>query len=241
MRTRAAGPHAGTLAGGQPAACLQRSPRAGDDLRLWPSHRRPAIVAVMASTVRLRLFNSFVNPGVSTVVRHRPHGRLARAVGLLSYQGRVSGRSFTIPVEYAKDADGGYVIVPGEPEHKNWWKNFRTPVTVRFLAAGDQITGRAVLIAEPAERRDALAVYFRRFPAAARTHSLPRQNDGSFDQVGLGSLADRLAVIRISPQRLTKGRPAQVRRVTQATPTGPGTRGGCAGAPADLACLVGET
>ena len=149
--------------------------------------------------MRLRLFNNVVNPGMRTLVRHRPHGRLARAVALLSYQGTVSGRSFTIPVEYAKDADGRYVIVPGEPEHKNWWRNFRAPMTVRLLAAGNQITGRAELIAEPADRRDALAVYFQRFPAAARMQHLPQDNDGRFDQEKLDSLADLLVVIRVSP------------------------------------------
>lgn len=157
-----------------------------------------AIVAAMTSTVRLRLFNHIVNPGVRTLVRHRPHGRLARAVALLSYQGTVSGRSFTLPVEYAKDSGGRYLIVPGEPEHKTWWKNFRTPMTVGLLAAGSQITGQAELITEPAERRGALAAYFGRFPAAARMQHLPRQDDGRFDQEKLNSLADHLVVIRVS-------------------------------------------
>jgi deazaflavin-dependent oxidoreductase (nitroreductase family) len=166
------------------------------------------IVAFMTSTVRLRLFNHVVNPGMRTLIRHRPHGRMANAVALLSYQGRVSGRSFTIPVEYARDADGRYVIVPGEPEHKTWWKNFRTPMTVRVLAAGSQVTGQAELIAEPAERSDALAVYFRRFPAAARMQHLPRHDDGRFDQEKLTSLAEQLVVIRVSPSG-TNGQPGQ--------------------------------
>jgi len=173
-----------------------------------PASAGKGIVAYMTSTVRLRLFNNIVNPGVRTLVRHRPDGRLARAVALLSYQGRVSGRSFTIPVEYAKDADGRYVIVPGEPEHKAWWKNFRTPMTVRVLAAGSQVTGQAELIADSAERRDALAVYFRRFPAAARMQRLPRRDDGRFDQERLISLADHLVVIRVSPSS-TNGQPGQ--------------------------------
>ncbi|HEU5155904.1 MAG TPA: nitroreductase/quinone reductase family protein [Streptosporangiaceae bacterium] len=132
-----------------------------------------------------------------TVVRRRPHGRLARTVALLSYRGRVSGRSFTVPVEYAADAEGRYIVVPGDPEHKNWWKNFRVPMTVRFLAAGSDIVGHAALIEEPKERRDALEAYFRRFPMAARAHGLPRHGDGGFDSERLDALADRLVVVRI--------------------------------------------
>lgn len=69
----------------------------------------------MASTVRLRLLNQIFNPVVRTVVRRRPHGRLARAVAFPSYQGRVSGCSFTFPVEYAAglDALAGRLVVVG--------------------------------------------------------------------------------------------------------------------------------
>ncbi|HEX6469205.1 MAG TPA: nitroreductase/quinone reductase family protein [Streptosporangiaceae bacterium] len=150
----------------------------------------------MASTA-LRLLNHLLNPVVRTVVRRRPHGRLARAVGLLSYRGRVSGRSFTIPVDYAADGEGRYVVVPGDQEHKNWWKNFRQPMTVHFLVAGSDIAGRAALIEEPKERRSALEVYFRRFPSAARMQGLPRRGDGAFDSGRLDALAERLVVVRV--------------------------------------------
>lgn len=151
----------------------------------------------MASTLRLRLFNHVVNPVVRTAVRRRPHGRLAGAVALLSYRGRASGRSFTLPVVYAADTEGRYVVVPGEPEHKNWWKNFREPMPVHFLVAGSDIAGQAALIEDPKDCRDALETYFRRFPKSARIHDLPRNGDGTFDPERLDVLAGRLAVVRV--------------------------------------------
>jgi hypothetical protein len=91
-------------------------------------------------------------------------------------------------------------VVPGEPEHKNWWKNFREPTPVRFLAAGVDTDGWAVLIEAPEERRAALEVYFRRFPTAARVQGLTPNGDGTFDAGKLDALAARLPVVRVDRQ-----------------------------------------
>jgi len=121
----------------------------------------------MTRTAPPRLVNRMINPVVRTVVRRRPSGRLAGAVALLTYRGRRTGRTYTIPVEYARDAAGRYVIVPGGPEHKTWWRNLRTPAPVRLLVTGHEAAGRAELVADAGDLRGALAAYTRRFPAAA--------------------------------------------------------------------------
>src|SRR5215213_6396289 len=50
----------------------------------------------------------------------------------LRYTGRRTGREYTLPVEYARTADG-VVVRPQHPDGTAWWRNFRTaaPVTVR--------------------------------------------------------------------------------------------------------------
>jgi hypothetical protein len=145
--------------------------------------------------MKFQMFNHVVNPVVRSAVRHLPHGRLADVVALLTYRGPVSGRTFTIPVEYVAAGPSRFLIVPGEPEHKTWWRNFRHRTTVQFLVSGQELTGHAALLTEPAERRAALELYFERFPLAARAHHLTKQPDGGFDVLRLEELTDRLVVV----------------------------------------------
>lgn len=65
------------------------------------------------------------------------YGAAARAslVGL-QVRGRVSGRWYALPVQYAV-TPGGLVIKPGRAEGKTWWRNIdRVPTPVRVLREG---------------------------------------------------------------------------------------------------------
>lgn len=79
----------------------------------------------------------------------RPSG-LQRSLLGLGVRGRVSGRQYRFPVQYAV-APGGLAVVPGRPERKTWWHNIGTsatgvevlregvwaPASARLLEAGD--------------------------------------------------------------------------------------------------------
>jgi hypothetical protein len=72
-------------------------------------------------------------------------GRLVnRNIAMLTYSGRRSGRSFTIPVGYRRS--GGDVIIGANmPEAKTWWRNFLDdggPLTLHL--DGRQRGGHAV-------------------------------------------------------------------------------------------------
>ena len=49
--------------------------------------------------------------------------RLRRSVTLITYTGRRSGRTFSIPVAYSRRGDE-IEIVPNMPDAKTWWRNF---------------------------------------------------------------------------------------------------------------------
>lgn len=49
--------------------------------------------------------------------------------------GAVSGRPFTLPVQYAHH-EGGFVVLPGRPETKRWWRNLQEPAAVEILLGG---------------------------------------------------------------------------------------------------------
>jgi F420H(2)-dependent quinone reductase len=75
------------------------------------------------------------NAGVAALVRSPRWGRLAgRGIVLITYTGRRSGRTFTIPVSHRRKGDELTIGVEF-PDAKNWWRNFLGeggPVSVRL-------------------------------------------------------------------------------------------------------------
>ena len=115
----------------------------------------------------LRLLR-LANPVVRLVLRSPAHRLLDRSLMLLTYTGRRSGRTFTIPVLYAR-VEGGVLALAATPQAKQWWRTFRSgaaPVTLRIAGTVVQAQGR-LLAAE--EARHGLRIYLDRFPRAART------------------------------------------------------------------------
>ncbi|OBH53553.1 hypothetical protein A5686_09000 [Mycobacterium sp. E2479] len=75
------------------------------------------------------------NAPVAALANSRRFGRLIkRNITMLTYQGRRSGRTYSIPVAYRR-AGGDIVISVGMPEAKTWWRNFLDtggPLTLRL-------------------------------------------------------------------------------------------------------------
>lgn len=69
---------------------------------------------------------------------------LGRTVTVISYRGRRSGRTFTIPVAYRRNGDA-IDIAANMPDAKTWWRNFLgdgAPISLRL--DGENRTGHAV-------------------------------------------------------------------------------------------------
>src|SRR5688572_16569955 len=79
------------------------------------------------------------------ILRSRAHRLLSGSAVELVYTGRRSGRRITLPVQYAAGGDR-LVVVPQDPAHKTWWRNFQTtqPVTVRLRGRLRTGTARVV-------------------------------------------------------------------------------------------------
>jgi deazaflavin-dependent oxidoreductase (nitroreductase family) len=63
----------------------------------------------------------------------------------LRYTGRRSKRSYTLPVQYARDGER-LVVIPQGPESKTWWRNFLTPQPVRVRLKGHLHDGIARVV-----------------------------------------------------------------------------------------------
>jgi hypothetical protein len=90
---------------------------------------------------------------------------LSGSVLLVTYAGPHSGRSFTIPVLYARHGEA-LVTLAVAPERKRWWRAFRAGAAARLTVAGAALDVRGRLLSG-AEAHAALAVYLDRFPRAA--------------------------------------------------------------------------
>jgi len=62
-------------------------------------------------------------PVAAIATSPRLGARLRRSVTLITYTGRRSGRTFSIPVAYRRRGDE-IDIIPNMPDAKTWWRNF---------------------------------------------------------------------------------------------------------------------
>ncbi|MBW0091645.1 nitroreductase family deazaflavin-dependent oxidoreductase [Pseudonocardia sp. KRD-184] len=98
-----------------------------------------------------------VNAVVRPLVLSPRWGRLlAGSMTVVTYTGRRSGRTFTIPVAYRREGDDVTIRVE-LPDRKKWWRNFTgegAPLSVRL--GGVERAGHGV--ASRAGRRAVVAV-----------------------------------------------------------------------------------
>jgi F420H(2)-dependent quinone reductase len=76
-----------------------------------------------------------VNAVVRPLVTSPRWGRLVQgSMTVITYTGRRSGRTFSIPVGYKQEGDGVTIAVEF-PDQKSWWRNFTgdgAPILVRL-------------------------------------------------------------------------------------------------------------
>jgi hypothetical protein len=85
-----------------------------------------------------------INAPVAALANSRFGALLNRNIVMLSYTGRRSGRTFSIPVAYRRSGDE-VTITPNLPDSKTWWRNFLgdgAPLTLQL--DGTERPGHAV-------------------------------------------------------------------------------------------------
>ncbi len=106
------------------------------------------------------------NPIARAVLRSRAHALLSARLVVVGYEGRLSGRTFAIPVRYAELAEGRLVAIAAQPAHKLWWRSFVEPreATLELRGARVLFVGR---VARGTLRDEATAAYRARYPRSA--------------------------------------------------------------------------
>lgn len=149
---------------------------------------RPTLFAV---------YNRLINPVVRPVLRSPVHGLLSGALMLLTFRGRRSGRSYTVPVQYAREGSTVIVYAGGSAE-KTWWRNLAGGAEVTLRIKGHDLRGHAVAVMDDREAvADGLRIWLRRFPSSARRLGVARDPDGRPDPQDLARAAERIVIVRV--------------------------------------------
>ena len=105
-----------------------------------------------------------LNPLISWILRSPLHFLLSPGLMLITVTGRRSGRRYTIPVGYQRDAEG-LVVMVSYARRKQWWRNYREPGPMTLRLRGRRVLARAQLVPPGSEEfRRAAEHSFRRMP-----------------------------------------------------------------------------
>lgn len=131
---------------------------------------------------------------VRLVLRSPLHGMMSGFLMLLTYRGRLSGASYTVPVGYHDDGDGITVLV-GRAGDKTWWRNLRGGAPVSLRLRGAAVPGTAAVV----EGRDAarfMEAYLLATPRAAGAFGV-ETDAGRVRPEALDEALERIPVVRI--------------------------------------------
>jgi hypothetical protein len=111
---------------------------------------------------------------------------------LLTFNGRVSGRSYTIPVVYSCDGDT-YILTTDSP----WWKNLRDGGQVGIRVGRRRFLAHADVETAPEAVASALRTLCHEHPSYHRFAQVHQGTDGGLDYA---DAASRRVLIRVLPQ-----------------------------------------
>lgn len=101
---------------------------------------------------------------------------------LLTYTGRKTGKTYRVPVSYARDGD--VLLTPGGGR---WTLGLRGGGPVRLRLRGKDLTARPELVTDQAEVERLIGVIARENPRAAGFIPLPRRPDGRLEPTALAA------------------------------------------------------
>jgi hypothetical protein len=142
------------------------------------------------------------NPFVRRLLDSRFAGPLARALMLLRFRGRSSGRWFTTPVGYVRE--GETIVVVTSPAYR-WWRNVVGGADVRVRLPDGWRDGHARVLAPDDEQFDeTVAMQVRgRGPRMLRGFGVDVDDEGRIAPDARAGMSEKAHIVRIdlAPER----------------------------------------
>ncbi|MDQ6643569.1 MAG: nitroreductase family deazaflavin-dependent oxidoreductase [Chloroflexota bacterium] len=135
----------------------------------------------------------FINKVVVVLLRSPLHGLVSKALMLLTYRGRKSGKMYTIPVGYTRRGETLTLFT----DH-NWWKNLRGQAPVMLRLRGKKLQGTAEVIHDDTELiAEGLMAFVQQHPRAAPAYEVKLDTSGQPDRASAQRAAQHFTLIRI--------------------------------------------
>ena len=140
-------------------------------------------------------FMAVGNKLISWLLRSPLHSFVSRNMALISVTGKVTGKTYQLPVNYQKSADTVWVT---SYKYRNWWKNLRDGASVVIRIQGVDFHGQATVHETPTGVIEGLKAYFELAPEAARYFSVSLDTEGNPDPADLARIVPGRVVIEIT-------------------------------------------
>jgi hypothetical protein len=117
---------------------------------------------------------------------------VGQGVALLTFTGRKTGKTYTLPVSYHRGDDTVTVVTK---RLRNWWRNFETPTQVELRLAGRTYTGTAEAQTDNTEALEFMIDYLDKRPIDAKAYGLSKNE---ITREKISAILPHIVVIRIA-------------------------------------------
>jgi hypothetical protein len=134
------------------------------------------------------------NVFISGILRSPFHAMLSKNTLLLTFTGRVSGKRYTTPVNYAPVGDELLIF---SRKDRTWWRNLRGGAPVVFRLQGQTITGWGVAFDEIAEVVGGLMTYLKAAPNFAKYFEVRLDEEGRPNRDDIAQAAQPRVLVKL--------------------------------------------
>jgi hypothetical protein len=141
------------------------------------------------------LMNHLVNPLVRFLAHTPLHKLVDEGVLLVTFTGRKSGRTISVPVNYLQKGKEIHII---SLRSRNWWRNLKGGASVEVLLNGRQLNGWAVLMMDKQNVSAELKLFCEANPKYPQYVGINRDEQGNILQTELLKASRERVAVKIS-------------------------------------------
>lgn len=134
------------------------------------------------------------NPIVTFILKSPLHAYFSKSTLLLEFEGRRSGKHYSLPVTYVQDGDDLLVM---SLRRRKWWLNLAGGVPFAVRLRGRRYEASAVVSTQPQDVIRELTLYLREMQWLARHIDIRVDNDSHPLPEDLEKAAEKRVMIRI--------------------------------------------
>ena len=138
----------------------------------------------------------FINPMMRMLLGSPLHFLMSKGVMLIKYQGRRSGKRYSIPVRYVEEEN---LVKCFTARENGWWPNLKDGAAVTLRIRGVDRSYRTSVLEDEATKRLELERYLDRYPSDAVYHNIRLNRDKTLNVEDLERHLPSLIVIVATP------------------------------------------